>query len=173
MTTDEGYEIRATAWHTFYTTRGKLKLSELQPRDRLLVQSGKGQFGTEGSEELGLLIGLITGDGHFTNRGHGQQAAVLNFWGQDRDLAPVVADYVNSMIAGLALNPRAYRVAPVPVPSRDHTFIRSVLLARFLEHYGFSARTKHSVPEVIWRGSETAANSRCRPTAAAASVRST
>jgi ribonucleoside-diphosphate reductase alpha chain len=154
VTTDEGYEVRATAWHEFYTTRGKLKLSELQPGDRLLVQSDKGQFGKEGSEELGLLIGLITGDGHFTNRGHGQQAAVLSFWGQDRDLAPVVAEYVNSMIAGLAVSPRAYRVTPVPVQSRNHVFIRSVLLARCLEHYGFSAKTKHSVPEVIWRGSE-------------------
>ncbi len=154
VTTDEGYEIRATAWHDFYTARGKLKLTELQTGDRLLVQSGKGQFGTEGSEELGLLIGLITGDGHFTNRGHGQQAAVLSFWGQDRDLAPVVAEYVNSMIAGHASNQRAYQVTPVPVHSRNHVFIRSVLLARLLEHYGFSAKTKHSVPEVIWRGSE-------------------
>jgi len=154
VTTDEGYEIRATAWHDFYTTRGKLKLSELQVGDRLLIQSGKGQFGTEGSEELGLLIGLITGDGHFTNRGHGQQAAVLNFWGQDRDLAPIVAGYVNSMIEGHASNQRTYHVTPVPVHSRNHVFIRSVLLARLFEHYGFSAKTKHSVPEVIWRGSE-------------------
>ena len=154
VTTDEGYEIRATAWHDFYTTRGKLQLSELQPGDRLLIQSGKGQFGTEGSEELGLLIGLITGDGHFTNRGHGQQAAVLNFWGQDRNLAPIVAGYVNSMIEGCASNQRAYQVTPVPVHSRNHVFIRSILLARLFEHYGFSAKTKHSVPEVIWRGSE-------------------
>ena len=154
VATEAGYEVRATAWHEFYTTRGKLKLSELQSGDQLLIQSGKGQFGSEGSEELGLLIGLITGDGHFTNRGHGQQAAVLNFWGHDRDLAPVVAGYVNAMIAGLALNPRTYQVNPVPVPSRQLVFIRSVLLARFLEHFGFSSRTKHSVPEVIWRGTE-------------------
>ena len=154
VTTDEGYEIRATAWHDFYTTRGKLKLSELQVGDRLLIQSGKGQFGTEGSEELGLLIGLITGDGHFTNRGHGQQADVLNFWGQDRDLAPIVAGYVNSMIEGHATNQRTYQLTPVPVHSRNHVFIRSVLLARLFEHYGFSAKTKHTVPEVIWRGSE-------------------
>jgi ribonucleoside-diphosphate reductase alpha chain len=32
--------------------------------------------------------------------------------------------------------------------------IRSVLLARVLEQYGFSGKTKMQVPEVVWRGSE-------------------
>lgn len=44
--TNEGYEITATAWHDFYTLRGKLPLSELKVGDEILVQSGKGQFGT-------------------------------------------------------------------------------------------------------------------------------
>jgi len=152
--TEAGYEIKATEWHDFYTTRGKLKLRDLKPGDELLVQSGKGQFGTEGSEELGLLMGLITGDGHCANRGQGEQAAILNFCGSDRELAPTVAGYVNAMSAGLAANPRTCDVASVTVPARNHAFIRSVLLARALEHHGFTAKTKHSVPEVIWRGTE-------------------
>ena len=160
--TADGYEVRATEWHDFYTVRGKLKLRDLQIGDELLVQSGKGQFGNEGSAELGLLIGLITGDGHFTNRGHGDQAAVLNFWGEDRVLAPVIASYVNAMIAGLAHTPREYEVAPVAVPTRNHVFVRSVLLARLLEHYGFTAKTKHHVPEVIWRGTENCVKSYLR-----------
>jgi ribonucleoside-diphosphate reductase alpha chain len=154
ITSDDGYEIKATAWHEFYTTRGKLRLSELQVGDELLVQSGKGQFGAEGSEQLGTLIGLITGDGHFTNRGKGKNAAILNFWGQDREFAPAIAASVNAMIAGIAVSARRYRVAPVAVPDRQHMFIRSVLLARLLEHFGFSAASKHCVPEVIWRGTE-------------------
>jgi ribonucleoside-diphosphate reductase alpha chain len=154
VTTDDGYEIRATAWHEFYTARGKLKLSDLRVGDALLVQSGKGQFGSEGDHDLGLLIGLITGDGHFTNRGHGQQAAVINFWGSDRQFAPQIAAHVNALIAGIAHHTRPYRVSPVTVPARQHVFIRSVILARVLEHYGFSAKTKYSVPEIVWRGSE-------------------
>ncbi len=152
--TEDGYEIKATAWHDFYTTHGKIKLKELRSGDELLVQSDKGQFGTEGGAELGLLIGLITGDGHFTNRNKGEQAAIVNFWGEDRALAPLMADYINTLIAGLALAPRTYRVAPVVVPERNHVFIRSVLLARFLEHYGFTQVTKYKVPEVIWCGTE-------------------
>jgi len=152
--TVDGYEIKATAWHDFYTTRGKIKLKDLKPGDELLVQSGKGQFGSEGNGEIGFLIGLITGDGHFTNRGKGKEAAIINFWGEDRELASAVANHVNSAIAGLSLTPRTYQVAPTAIPARNQVFVRSVLLARFLEHYGFTAATKLRVPEVVWRGTE-------------------
>ncbi|HUD40915.1 MAG TPA: LAGLIDADG family homing endonuclease [Dokdonella sp.] len=153
--TEDGYEIKATEWHDFYTERGKIKLRELAVGDALLVQSGKGQFGSEGSEDLGLLLGLITGDGHFTNRGDGKEAAIVTLWGEDRALADRVADYVNTLIAGASLHGhRDYRVAPVAVPERNQVFIRSVMLARLLEHYGFTRHTKLKVPEVIWRGSE-------------------
>ncbi|MHB8698370.1 MAG: LAGLIDADG family homing endonuclease [Sulfuricaulis sp.] len=152
--TQDGYQIKATAWHDFYTTRGKIKLKDLRPDDELLIQSGKGQFGTEGNAELGTLIGLIAGDGHFTNRGKGEKAAIVNFWNEDRALAPAVAGYINTLIAGLATNSRTYRVEPVAVPSRHHVFLRSVLLARFLEHYGFTALSKYKSPEIVWRGTE-------------------
>ncbi len=154
VVTEDGYEIKATEWHDFYTTRGKIKLKELKEGDALLVQSGKGQFGQQGSAELGTLLGLIAGDGHFTNRGLGKEAAIVNFWGEDRVLAPAVANYVNSLIAGMSQNPRQYTVAPVAVPVRNHVFIRSVVLARVLEHYGFTRNTKLQVPEVVWRGSQ-------------------
>ena len=155
LTTEDGYEIKATAWHDFYTPRGKIKLSELMVGDELWVQSGKGQFGQQGSEELGVLLGLITGDGHFTHRGKGQEVVCVNLWNQERELADRVAITVNSMIAGLARSPRRYQVAPVAVAERNHVFIRSVLLARALASWGFTRATKLRVPEVIWQGSET------------------
>ena len=155
VVTEDGYEIKATQWHDFYTERGKIKLSDLKIDDRLLVQSGKGQFGSEGCEDLGLLLGFITGDGHFTNRGKEQQAAVVTLWGEERALADRIAAYVNTLIAGTAVrSDREYRVTPVAVPERNQVFIRSVLLARLLAHYGFTAETKLKVPEVVWRGSE-------------------
>jgi ribonucleoside-diphosphate reductase alpha chain len=152
--TEDGYEIKATEWHDFYTPRGKIKLRELKSGDSLLIQSGKGQFGEQGSDQLGQLLGLITGDGHFTNRGQGKEAAIVNFWGKDCSLATHVAEYVNSMIADVSRTKRTYQVSPVAVPERNHVFIRSVILARVLEHYGFTRQSKLRVPEVIWRGSE-------------------
>jgi len=152
--TDAGYEIKATEWHDFYTTRGKIKLKDLRPDDELLIQSGKGQFGDQGDERLGMLLGMITGDGQITNRGKNQMAAVVNFWGEERTLAESVAEYVNELIAEVADSERQYRVKPVPVAERNMVFLRSVLLARVLEHYGFTKESKFKVPEVVWRGSE-------------------
>ena len=155
VVTAHGYEIKATAWHDFYTERGKLKLRDLCIGDRVLVQSGKGQFGVEGSEDLGQLLGLLTGDGHFTNRGDDKEAAVINLWGEERALAQRTTAYVNTLIAGAALHgAREYSVSAVAVPDRQLVLIRSIVLARLLEHYGFNRATKLRVPEVVWRGSE-------------------
>jgi len=154
VTTKDGYQIKATEWHDFYTQRGKIKLKDLRVGDELLIQSGKGQFGSDGSAQLGNLLGLLTGDGHFTNRGKGQQAAVVNLWGADRDYAQAVVNQINALIAGVSDRTRDYRVSSVAIPQRNLVMIRSVLLARVLEHYGFSAKTKMQVPEVVWRGSE-------------------
>ena len=155
VVTAAGYEIKATEWHDFYTTRGKTKLKDLKPGDELLIQSGKGQFGDCGSEELGVLLGLITGDGHITNRGKGRQAVVVNLWGADREHADVLVSCVNSMIAGWAACPRNHRVSAVAAPERNLVMIRSVILMRYLtEFFGVSAACKTSVPEIIWRGNE-------------------
>jgi ribonucleoside-diphosphate reductase alpha chain len=154
VVTKDGYEIKATEWHDFYTTRGKIKLKDLKLGDELLIQSGKGQFGGCGSSELGTLLGLLTGDGHFTNRGKGQTAAVVNLWGEDRDYAQEVVTYVNWLIAGYAAGPRHYTVSAVAVPERNLVMIRSVLLVRALEFYGFTVKNKTQVPEIVWRGNE-------------------
>jgi ribonucleoside-diphosphate reductase alpha chain len=154
VVTREGYEITATAWHDFHTTRGRLKLSELQVGDELLVQSGKGQFGRQGSEELGCLLGLMAGDGHFTNRGHGQEAAVITLWNEERALADTVAAFVNRVLGAMQEGGRLCQVAPVAVPQRQSVSIRSTLLARWLRTLGFTRETKLQVPEVVWQGSE-------------------
>jgi ribonucleoside-diphosphate reductase alpha chain len=154
VVTQDGYEIKATEWHDFYTNRGKIKLKDLKPGDELLIQSGKGQFGGCGNAELGQLLGMITGDGHFTNRGKGKEAAVINLWGADRALADSVVASVNSFIAGFAARPRNYQVGAVAVPEHNLVMIRSVILARVLAYYGFTAEAKLKVPEIVWRGNE-------------------
>jgi ribonucleoside-diphosphate reductase alpha chain len=154
VVTKDGYEIKATEWHDFYTSRGKIKLKDLKPGDELMIQSGKGQFGGCGNAELGQLLGMITGDGHFTNRGKGKEAAVINLWGADRAIADSVVAMVNSFIAGFAARPRNYQVGAVAIPERNLVMIRSVILARVLAHYGFTADAKLKVPEIVWRGNE-------------------
>jgi ribonucleoside-diphosphate reductase alpha chain len=154
VVTKDGYEIKATEWHDFYTARGKIKLKDLQLGDELLIQSGKGQFGGCGDAELGQLLGLLTGDGHFTNNGKNEQKAVVNLWGEDRHFAAAIVAYINTLIAGYSHRRRTYRVSAVAVPERNLIAISSVILARVLEQYGFTANTKLQVPEIVWRGNE-------------------
>ncbi|MEY3808503.1 MAG: hypothetical protein RI893_1479, partial [Pseudomonadota bacterium] len=157
VTTRDGYEIKATAGHDFYTDQGKIKLKDLKLGDKLLIQSGKGQFGQQGDKNFGTLLGLITGDGHFTNRGKQQQAAVINLWNDDRGFAPKLVAYINQLLASTAFQHNAqksYTVSAVAIPDRNLIMIRSVLLARVLEFYGFNKASKLSVPEVIWQGNE-------------------
>jgi ribonucleoside-diphosphate reductase alpha chain len=155
VTTAAGYEIKATEWHDFYTPRGKIKLKDLKVGDQLLIQSGKGQFGGCGSLALGVLMGLVAGDGHLTNRGKGEQAAVVNLWGEDRSLADGVVTIINDILARLGNRHRTCTVSPVAIPQRNLVMIRSVILAQVLaECYGFTAKGKLQVPEIIWRGNE-------------------
>jgi len=155
VVTREGYEIKATEWHDFYTRRGKIKLKELKEGDEILIQSGKGQFGDQGTLQLGTLIGLIAGDGHFTETKQKEPIAYVNFWGEERQLAGGIAQYVNTLIAGTSQAKGCeYHVQPVAIEDRNHAFVGSVLLARYLQHYGFTKESKFQVPEVVWRGSE-------------------
>lgn len=146
VTLQSGHRIKATEWHEFYTDNGKKKLTDLTFKDSILLQSGEGQFGEEGSYEEGLLLGLIAGDGHFTNRGKGQIAATISLWGDDRDLAERVLKTVNGMVKR--------KVGIIEVPDRNEVRIRSVALAKALnDKYGFNKETKLRVPEVVFKGS--------------------
>ncbi len=130
--------------------------SDLQVgRSSCLCSPAKVSSGRKAAQDLGELLGLITGDGHFTNRGRGKEAVVVSLWGDDRALAERIAAYMNVLMAQAILNAaRTYCVHPVAVPDRNMVFLRSVAVVRALAHYGFTAATKHQVPEVVWRGSE-------------------
>jgi ribonucleoside-diphosphate reductase alpha chain len=156
VTTADGYEVKATAWHEFYTHRGKIQLKDLKVGDELFIQSGKGQFGQQGDSNFGILLGLMTGDGHFTNRGKQQEAAVINLWNDDRGFVPKLVAYINQLLTTIpSYHPaRSYQVSAVVIPKRNSVMIRSVLLARILTFYGFDKNSKLSVPEVVWQGTE-------------------
>jgi len=152
LRTKEGYNIKASPWHEFYTTRGKLRLEEVEVGDKILIQSGEGIFGPAGTKELGTIIGLIAGDGCISDRGKGKHAAEIDLWGKDKPLAERLVRWVNNLIAGLSHNGREYKVSAVRPKGTDKVVIRSTILARVLADYWFTKETKYDVPEVIWSG---------------------
>jgi len=156
VTTTHGYEIRATAYHEFVTPRGRVQVRDLRPGDTLLVQSAEGAFGGQGSPELGLVLGMLTGDGNF----HAQRGVVLSLWDDERVHAELITHAVNRLIEGepMRSGKAATPIGATAVASRGRVDVRSVRLARVLARYGVEPGTKLRVPEVIWQGTrETAA----------------
>lgn len=154
VVTLDGYEIRATEWHEFYTQRGKIQLRDMRPGDEILVQSGKGQFGSYGSENLGILLGLLAGDGYFTNDGKGHQIAAIDLWEEKRLLAPLMVKFINELIYDSSHNGRRYTVQAQVSKTKNMVYIKSVILARILDELGINKDTKLRVPEIVWRGTE-------------------
>jgi len=60
VVTKDGYRIKSTMWHEYYIVDGtkieKRSLKDISIGDKLLIQSGEGQFGMEGNYDLGLSL---------------------------------------------------------------------------------------------------------------------
>ena len=153
LTTVEGYELRVTSDHQIRTDRGWVPASELKTGDKIHILNHPGAFGSEGTRELGLVLGWLVGDGTVN-----QIRAVLSFFGEEKaELAPMFADAVTEIVD---LNPdyqaamhRSYPVGLTHVESRDEVRIQSNRLRLVAEEYGLDLE-KLQVPEIIFTGSE-------------------
>jgi ribonucleoside-diphosphate reductase alpha chain len=149
VVTRAGYELRATADHKILTAnRGWVQVKDLQPGDLLLIQNRKGGFGRYGDEHLGRILGWLVADGHVNHR---DNRAVLDFYAQDRELAPVFAQSVAAVIPTSQRYPAPSAVA---VLGQERVQIRSHRLLEKLVELGFDPAEKHKIPTVVWQGSE-------------------
>src|SRR5699024_11810714 len=87
VTTAEGFELRATAWHKMYVIREgdliKIPLAELQARDKILVQSRRGAFGPHHDPDLAYLAGGIIADGTFGRTPRGTDPVKVLLYGEE------------------------------------------------------------------------------------------
>ncbi len=149
LQTKEGYYVRATADHRIMTPSGWIELKKLQPGDGIHILSRKGNFGTEGSLELGRTLGWVVGDGTIK-----QKEVVLSFFGAEkRELAPLFARHVNTLVEPLTAAARRYDIAPVEIVAPDETRIGSTRLYQIIEAHNLT-ETKPKVPETVLGGSE-------------------
>jgi ribonucleotide reductase alpha subunit len=146
VTTRHGYRVRTTAAHKFVTPTGFVELCELRVGDALLLQSGEGQWGTAGTEGLGTVIGLIEGDGCFSDG-----RAYLRLWADKKPIAAKALGYMRELAEQMpARNGVAYPLSVHELSAHDAVEIASSRVARTLAEYGY--REKGKVPEVVWRG---------------------
>jgi len=150
LQTEEGYSVRATADHRFMTPSGWMQMNQLKAGNKIHILNRKGGFGSEGSLELGRVLGWLIGDGTIK-----QDEAVLSFFGEEKqELAPVFAGHVNTLVSPLTKNQnRTYTVGIGQVAERDEARVSSARLHQLAEQYGLT-ETKHRVPEAVFQGSE-------------------
>ncbi len=153
LKTAEGFGLKATGNHRIMTTLGWKELQELQPGDKVHVLNHKGGFGQFGSLELGRVMGWLMGDGTLNMA----EGAALMFFGQEQELAPLFAGYVEAIAAEQphhnAFAPtRTYGVGVQTLPERNESRVVSVRLKERMAALGFT--NKVALPEVVNSGSE-------------------
>ncbi len=151
LLTKEGYSLRATADHKIMTSNGYVPLGELKRGDKVHILNRKGGFGVKGSLALGRTLGWLIGDGSISSP---VGCATLSFFGEEQNLAPMFAEYVNEMVAPLTNSDRkTYTVSASVVKGRDETRVASERLYRIASEYGLTGN-KLQVPREIFQGSE-------------------
>jgi len=152
LQTKEGYRLDATGNHQIMTTNGWVPIEALQAGDKVHILNRKGSFGTEGSLELGRTMGWLMGDGTFNI----SEGAGLLFFGEEQNLAPMFADYVNNVVgidqhSNTYAPNRTYEVGVQKVSARNESRVISTRLKERMAAVGFI--DKGSIPETIYTGS--------------------
>jgi len=138
--TQHGYRIRATSDHKFRTQDGWKPLSELTRNDALYLQSGEGGFGEFGTLDAGRVVGWTVGDGDISG-----QRVYLRFYGEDKEVAPTIAEAVAKLTGSPAkINDN---------PRQDCFYIISRRLYKEFRS-AFPDGDKLQVPELVFRGSK-------------------
>ena len=150
--TAEGYRHKVTPDHRVWKKdAGWVEAQDLVPGDKLLIQQGEGMFGQQDNPGVALLMGLVAGDGTYTNNG---DSVCIDLWeGKTLQLAPHLGNTVRLALEGQAVNTSG-SLNPEFVKNGDGTKARlcSAALARVFADYGFAQATKLKVPELVWQG---------------------
>ena len=148
--TKEGYSLRLTADHEVFTTRGKIAAKDLEAGDQIRLLDHKGGFGAEGTPELGMVLGWLTGDGHID-----PISAVLSSYGEDLDeVGPMMSAATQTVVAGTGLKPTRFYPAKLHMAPAGRGMVNSVRLKRLAREHGLQEGDWHHVPDVIFRGTE-------------------
>jgi len=169
VVTKDGYSIKSTLWHEYYVVDGKNRvikksLKNIKKDEKLLIQSSIGQFGLEGDFDLGFIIGLITGDGTFSQKENGYSTAYIDLYNSDIKLSKLVHSQIENIINNYyAMLPKAYKKEfknkfPKEIKhTKNSKKVRftNLRLGRVLdEQFNFNKDTKYRVPEIVFKGTK-------------------
>ncbi|SHO81171.1 Ribonucleotide reductase of class Ia (aerobic), alpha subunit [hydrothermal vent metagenome] len=167
VTTKDGYSIKSTLWHEYYIANDKKiekrSLENISIGDKLLIQSDEGQFGSEGSYDLGFLMGIVAGDGTFSYKETKKHSVVhIDLYNQDMNLGDKIHKQIDNIISqeysSLANSHKedfknSYPKMIQHTKNSKKLRFSNIRLGRiFDEIYDFNRESKLQVPEVIFKG---------------------
>lgn len=139
--TIEGFCVEATDKHKFLTEDGWKQVGMLEEGDRILIHQHENiEWGGEGNQETGWLLGSLIGDGCMS--GH---SAKLDYWGESRF---TMRDQAIAYIDNQDLNTYKDITGGDQISNVGKIRLGSMELGRLAEKYGITQRNKEITDEI-------------------------
>lgn len=149
--TKQGFTHKVTPDHKVWVVgKGRVEAQHLVDGDKIELQT-VGQFGIEHDPAIAFIMGLVAGDGTYSESG-----VRIDLWKGKTDH---LKDEVEAVVA--AVIARHYKPVAAPTPAnlqpkfkiyKKKISLDSSALAQVLSKFGFCKKTKHSVPTLVWQG---------------------
>lgn len=160
VTTNEGFELKATEWHKMYVEREgeivKIPLAELVEGDKILIQgSESATHSDEDLSSLAYVAGVIASDGTYGARRDGSYTPRIDLYGDKAQFIDAIEDAVADVLSTRYISHHSANHNPKFVESEENNRVSlsSSELGYALEEYGYGRDNKHSVPEFVFTGS--------------------
>lgn len=153
--TEHGFSLKITDNHEIPTLNGRKKLKDINVGETILIQKDKGIFGKQGDYTDGFLLGMVMGDGTFT-----ENEAFVDIWEDDFELLDDISQKINEKVSNVPiLNGQKYddlqwMDQTSETPKKRMGGIR--FYRYFKEILGIESpqSIKENLPEIVWKGSE-------------------
>ena len=158
LDTVEGYQIKATSWHKFYVKRDgeliKIPLADVVPGDRVLIQSGEGEYGDVDERDLAYLAGTLAADGTFTETRNGTLVPKWYLYDHKTELRDAIESAAMNVLSGRddLLNKHNATLEPRFTGDGSRLSMSSAPLGVLLAERGVTRGTKTEVPQFVVRG---------------------
>lgn len=157
LTTNEGFELKATPWHKMYVVRNdkivKIPLNEVIEGDKILLQSGEGSYGTIHEPELAYIAGLVAGDGCITDKD-----VKIYLYGEKVEHKDKIEEYVKILIKKYFTREAKHNANFEPRftynVENDRYTLSSQLLYDVFKQFGIVKETKTQIPKFIWNANK-------------------
>lgn len=153
LKTNEGFELKATAWHKMYAIRNesivKIPLNELKEGDKILLQSGEGSYGKINEPDLAYISGIVAGDGCITDKD-----VKIYLYGEKVEHKEKIEECVKTLIQKYFTREAKHNANFEPKfvynMKKDRYVLSSQLLYDVFKQFGIIKETKTKIPEFIW-----------------------